>query len=486
MDIDRYLMFEKENDLFKLEVNGFKYWHYIRNIIYEDIHSKKNNLGQPHTSYSEKHYYKRVLLKLKQIPNWMYKNPFWALKEKDILVLNHQRRVKNGDFFDCIYTDEILHRTNYSYYVFEQPILEKHFSPVRTKELKYLDYLNFKVAINVEFKRKFLRLSLPKIEKEKLKKILKKIEGSFNVNIDYKKILNSLEIAYISYKPSRNYYNKILDRINPKIIIELVSYSRNRFIVNELAKERGIPTIELQHGTMGKHHIAYNFSEKMDLDTFPDYILTFGQYWKDNTRLPIEDDKVKVVGWPYFEKKVSEYKQKNDFENTSKKTILFISQGTIGKELSQIAVDIFNVLDKNHYKVIYKLHPGEYDRWKYDYPWLVGTNIEVIDHNHKDMHFYFAKSDIQIGVYSTALFEGLGYDLQTIIIKLAGYELMEELFSKALAELAENEKDIIRILNNDSEEKIDFDTEYFWESNSLYKMNREIEEIIKMSEDKWN
>jgi len=478
MDIDRYLMFEKENNLFKLEVNDFKYWHYIRKIVYDEIHSKKNHIGQAHTSYSIESYYKRVLLKLKQIPNWLFRNPFWALKEKDILVLNHQRRVKNGEFFDCIYTDEILREMNYSYYVFEQPILEDHFSPVRTKKLKYLDYLNFKVAIYVEVKRKFLGSSFPKTEKEKLKSILEKIESSFNVNIDDKKILNSLEIAYLSYKPSRKYYNRILDRIKPKIIIELVSYSRNRFIVNELAKEKGIPIIELQHGTMGKHHIAYNFAEKMSLPTFPDYLFSFGQFWKENTRLPIEDDKVKVVGWPYFEQKLNEYNAKANIRDKQKKTILFISQGTIGKELSKIAVDISKMIANSNYKIIYKLHPGEYDRWKNEYPWLINTNIEVIDNNQNDMHYYFGESDIQIGVYSTALYEGLGYGLITFIIKLFGHEYMEELYKNGVVNLVDNAYEIYNALNKSSGSNSHYNMEYFWELNSISHIKSEIRKII--------
>lgn len=73
----------------------------------------------------------------------------------------------------------------------------------------------------------------------------------------------------LQYKLMYLHYDRMLNRIRPKVIIEVVSYSLPKLIVNDIAKKMNIPTIELQHGTMGKYHIAYNFSEKMDLKRFP-------------------------------------------------------------------------------------------------------------------------------------------------------------------------------------------------------------------------
>ena len=102
-----------------------------------------------------------------------------------------------------------------------------------------------------------------------------------------------------------NYYLKLLDKVKPKIIIEVVSYSFNNLLINEVAKKYKIPTIELQHGTIGRYHIAYNFKKQIYLPTFPDYIFLFGEYWKNNTRFPISNGKLKVTGFPYFEHKMN-------------------------------------------------------------------------------------------------------------------------------------------------------------------------------------
>lgn len=481
MIIDQFLEYEKDNNLFQLEIDGFRYWHYIRKVIYDDILNKDNKVGQAHTNLSKEYYYKRVLLKLKQIPNWFLFNPLWALKERDLLILNHHRRVKNSERFDCLYTDELLEKFDYSYYVFEQPILEKHIRPIRTKNIRYLDYINFKFAVYHEIKKKVFRFSFNEDTKNKIMHVLADIENFFEVKIDNDKILSILEKKYLYNKYYREAYANILGKVKPKAIIEVVSYGADRFIINEVAKEKGIPVIELQHGTMGKYHIAYNFSKKMELPTFPDYVFIFGQFWNDNTRLPINEDNVKVVGWPYFEKKVNFYKQKNESKQRDRKTILFISQGTIGKELSQMAVTLSNVLDKDFYRIIYKLHPGENSRWKDEYPWLIGTDIEVIDHNFHDMHYYFSRADIQVGVYSTALFEGLAYKCKTIIVKMYGHETMSSLYETGLAFLANCSEELIDFCkgkNDGNKYKI----EYYWEKNSMENMIREINKIMKISD----
>lgn len=478
MDIEKFLILEKDNNLFDYEIQGFKYWHYIRFSVFQEILKQVDNVGLAHTSLEKEKYFKRFYLKLKQLPNFLFKNPIWFLKEKDLIILNSSRRVKNGKYFECLYTDILINHTNYSYYVFENPILEKHFKPIGTRNIRYLDYITFRVAIYKEFMRKFIRFSISETDKEQVLKIINLINALFNIYLDEKRIIHLVENVVLAYNESKKYYKKILDKVKPKVIIQLASYSFDRYLINEIAKKRGIPVIELQHGTMGKYHVAYNFAEKMDLPTFPDYIFLFGQFWKDNTRLPIDDSKIKVVGWPYYEQKIKTYKRNNEVKS-ARKNILFISQGTVGKELSKAAINLADKIDLSRYQITYKLHPGEYTRWKNEYPWLVNSNMEIIDNNEHDMHYYFAKSDVQIGVYSTAIYEGIGYGLRTFIYKLYGHETMEELYKNGYAVLFESIDELIVNLEEENE-KIEYqDLSYFWKDNSINNIRNELKKIIQ-------
>lgn len=48
-----------------------------------------------HLSLNKTSIIKKIYLKITQVNNYIFKNPMWFLKQKDILVLNHSRRVFN-------------------------------------------------------------------------------------------------------------------------------------------------------------------------------------------------------------------------------------------------------------------------------------------------------------------------------------------------------------------------------------------------------
>ncbi|GAH32942.1 unnamed protein product, partial [marine sediment metagenome] len=73
--IDKFIKFEYEEDLFNKEIQGVKYWHYIRFSIYNEILKQKYNIGQAHSNLSGKKFITKFWLQLKQIPNFILKNP---------------------------------------------------------------------------------------------------------------------------------------------------------------------------------------------------------------------------------------------------------------------------------------------------------------------------------------------------------------------------------------------------------------------------
>ena len=479
--IDKFLKFEYENDLFNKKIKGVKFWHYIRFSLYMDIARQKyHSKEQAHTDLKNKKLIKIMWPKFKQFPYFLYRNPLWRLHQKDILVLNHQRRVKNGNYYDCIYTDEILENIKRSYYVFEGPYLEKHFKPIRTKNIKYFDYIYFITLI----KRKIFKFINPNFwtlcskDINELYLLLNNINKIFNVNIDFDKVIKETENIILNYKLSKNYYEKILNKVKPKIIVEVSSYSFSRFLFNEIATKRGIPTIELQHGIMGKYHIAYNFFKKMELSTFPDYIFLFGKRWKKDTRFPLKEGKLIVTGFPYFENRVNELRYFN--KNSNKENILFVSSEGIGRKLSKLAIELEKIIDPKKYNIIYKLHPNEYEKWKDIYPWLKNRHIDVIDNNNYDIYYYFNNSNYLVGVASTTIFEGLGFNLKIFIVKIGvSYKITEELSKKKYAKLVTSAEEIAYNLGQFEENKEIIQNQYYWEPNSMKKVIKNIERIIQ-------
>jgi hypothetical protein len=268
-----FLEFEIKNNLFFNKISNVKYWHLIRFNIFREIQRNHFDIGEAHTNLENSSIINRVFLKFKQIRYFLFNNPLCFLSKRDILILNHQRRVRNNDYYSCLYTDILVDDNQFSSIMLEEPLLEKHFRPIKNKSILYTDYIDFIVAI----KKRLFNMKISESDDNQIRVLADKINFRFNIKISYIFMRKIIYNNVISFKLRIKYYNKILSKIKPKVIIEVASYGMSRYVINYVAKEMGIPTIELQHGTMGKYHIAYNFKNKMKIPTFPDYIFTFGQ-----------------------------------------------------------------------------------------------------------------------------------------------------------------------------------------------------------------
>lgn len=81
--------------------------------------------------------------------------------------------------------------------------------------------------------------------------------------------------------------------------------------------------------------------------------------------------------------------------------------------------------------IIYKLHPGEYETWRQNYPELVEAsafdNFKVIDNSETPLYELLAKSKYQVGAFSTAIYEGLMFNCKTFILDVPGVEYLDDL-----------------------------------------------------------
>ena len=179
---------------------------------------------------------------------------------------------------------------------------------------------------------------------------------------------------------------------------------------------------------------------------------------------------------PHFEensKTYMEIAEKKDNEQINPKQILFISQGVIGKYLSKLAYEIAenieNKEDEENYNFIYKLHPGEYGTWKENYDYLTKAsnefdNFTVIDKSEPPLYELFAKSDYQVGAFSTAIYEGLAFNCKTFIIDVPGVEYLDDLIDKNIVKKVKNSEELINYINNENLSIQEYDKDYFFKN----------------------
>ena len=128
--------------------------------------------------------------------------------------------------------------------------------------------------------------------------------------------------------------------------------------------------------------------------------------------------------------------------------------------------------------MIYKLHPSEYADWKTRYPWLRESSVEVIDDPRRSIYELFAGTDAQVGVYSTALFEGLAFGLPTFIAKIPGWADMEILIQRNLATLVSNADELVNCLNGELHSPSQDNLDAIWQPNPKENFVKFIEQFF--------
>ena len=401
---DKYKLLDKD-------INEVKAWQIARFAVFRSLSEKFNLSEQVHTKLSLYSKMKKVLTYFK---NTIFKNPFFNNK-CDILVLSHPRPVNvNNEIID-VYTkyfiDE-LKENNISYLELEPPFFGVH-SKSSINNTAYTDF--FTLAIG--FISKFIKIKFLEDEKDCINIINKHFSKSFEKKIN---ITKSLKRNIARYKVGYFLYTKLLKKLKIKKVYLVVSYVNANLV--SAAKSLGIEVIEIQHGVFSKYHLGYSYPNRTrDLGCFPDKFLVWNEYWKDLMKFPISDENIIIRKFDFLEINKKKYK------NIKKQNqVVVLSQGNIGNKIAQLLIDNIEIFKNIHIK--YKLHPSEFDRYE-KYESLkeltkLHSNIEIIKDT--NLHELLAKSRFQLGVNSTALYEGVEFGCETILFDTSGLEYMEK------------------------------------------------------------
>lgn len=431
--VSKIIELENKYDLFSLKQENVYIWKLIRMPLLNEIVLKNNNLLSVHGVDKMKD----KSLGLKNLIKYsLFNNPFYIKRDTTNIIFENARKIEfEGESIDPYSHFFVKDIDNY-HMIEEIHRLKRNksfYSPSSTSHLFQLWYL-FKNKIS---KKK--NLSLENIH------ILLEIEKEIEVSLDIKISVNKL--AYTLYNVFNTYYriyNLFFRKKNFERIYIVCSYGREALIA--AAQKNNIKVIEFQHGVMGPYHLGYHFPNNKRIAYFPDEIYLFGEFWRDSTSLPNNTYSF-ILGYQYLNEYVDKYK---DFiRKKDKKVVTVISQGVIGKVLSDIILEVATKLPDYHFQ--YKLHPGEYGRWKCEYPSLIMlSKLENVTIYEKEKPIYkmFAESVNVIGVSSTALFEGIAFNAKPLIIKLPSYEYMDQLKNQYKIEVVEDAQEVINYLTN--------------------------------------
>lgn len=477
LDISHFIRIEEKYDLYHIQINGVCPWMYFRFSFWNyQICKELLQLSEHIQKESNKTQY---IQRLKSVTGTVVRGNAKQLCPADILFCPHPRRIRGDEYYECIYTDWLVKKYCNSVSV-EEPYKNQHFSPVYADHVYYTDLLRTKSALYAKIHRHLRTGEYRKIYsgiEKNFAAALEEIGQAYHYAIPCQKIYTCLSQLVIEIPLLKKEFRQVLRQVAPRLIVEVVYYNKRCMVLNELAKELGIPTVELQHGTMHRDHAAYQFPEDCGgISQFPDYVFVFSRYWKNCVSLPIPQENVKVTGYPYFERQTRKYTD-GGLRQKPPANILFVSQGTVGQELSRLASQLCELLDDSRYHIIYKLHPDEYSGWKSRTPWLIKNNIEVIDSPQDTIYDWFSRCTVQVGVYSTAIYEGLGFGLTTFIYNTGHADTMNELCEQGYATKV-NDADSLYQCITSAETGCNRNGRKFWAMNAEKNICHEIDTLL--------
>lgn len=404
------------------------YWRLLRMPLYYTLTEKLALFGKPHP-LPPVTFFQR-LCKLRRIASdSLLRNPFLSFRRYDSVIMPHSRAVDGDDIYSRALREFLpKHRTLILYNDWEGQQLPRSYN-VSCAILWYFLLERMKKPYTLKLKTKSI-----------LEQVQKDIIDHFGVQLPV------MEMAYAHIVPFRkavNYYTLLFQRSKAKVLYVVVGYANLNFAAIEAAKRSGMQVIELQHGTFTSYHLGYSFpNTRSAIPYSPDRLLCFGQFWPETTALPSQTTTY-IIGAPYIQTLAG------NLENITRKpnSITFTSQGVIGNQLLLFALECaHNLPDK---EIIFRLHPSEnFSTYQRRLIALSPPSNFSLSHGHPNIFRLLAETEIQVGVFSTTLFEGMVLGCKTIVIDMPGAEYMKPVITRGDALLVTTPKEFCEKLED--------------------------------------
>ena len=412
--IDLIKEIEEKYDIQNISCNNFPIWQYIRNLLYsQSIPTHKSSF----------------LNRIKNI-YYMIKNHRWGniSKEKSYKYLLftdlNEQKLYNNQYIDKT-AQGLVELLEEELLIIVNPCHKLH-NTLKQETASYMSSSFF------HYKRWILGLSKSCDIKNRplLDIILKKY--TLDLDVEY---YNRLFFTYIKI------FKDWLDEIKPNTVFINCSYSLFHQALIYACKKKGIKTVELQHGLISKRHIQYAPQKFIGTETFPNYILTHGEYVNSsiNTNF-IDANNIIPVGHYYLEQiinmNLNESKKNEDY----KKTVVVSMQNDIeGALLKSI-----KIIASKEPKVLFLIKCRNLKNIP-----LELKNVQV--EKDKDIYKLVKNADLHISCYSTVALEASALGTPTILIninnmaKLHYSEICKD-FTKI--RICESEDEVIDLINH--------------------------------------
>lgn len=429
-----FLKWEREHELYKIKVNHFPIYTFMRMEIYESI-MFKSSLGSILNKEKSKQVKKISYIKvLKSAFGFIVKQH--QLKNSSLYITNTDNKVKINQIYVDNFFDKIIKQDLSKFSVLEFPNLTNyHFKDIQYKKetVKSGFLYVLEKILKSKVNERQLREGIKKISKFYLQLYHKIHQEYFDENIDdllWHRCIRNLKRIHI--------YDKLIGYYRPKVIYLKSAYSPLKQIFIYSCKKRNIKVVEVQHGHIYPYHIGYLLPlniNKLDC-LFPDVIYIWSEYYK---RILLKNGwsnlRIRVIGdFTYNEelscKKIIKSKKTEDFKNNYSNIITIISQHTLTYEINMFLNGIEKIPKDTI--VLIKLHPRLQLTQEEKFSKRVRENNNLVLVKEGNLKKYLDISDLVIGVYSTAIVEALELGKRVHLIDIGPAYFFEDFINEKI------------------------------------------------------
>ncbi len=253
------------------------------------------------------------------------------------------------------------------------------------------------------------------------------VRDEFGVDVA---LLGFLSAYAVRFESRARVFTQLFRRLGTRRVFIVVAYSFPDII--EGAHRAGAHVVELQHGLMFRSHTGYDFPDSQDVQYRPDEIWLFGDHWRTAAR---HDPRTKltVFGAPHIRARIAAAANRTG----DRHGLIVLSQPAVTGQLSRFAIELASLPGTPH--ILYRLHPNESPDAVREAARLSGLGpdrfeVSIGGGGTRTMELQAAHR-YQLGVFSTAVVEGLALGCETMILGIPGWSALQSLVDDGLAKL---------------------------------------------------
>jgi hypothetical protein len=438
-----------------IECDKLKIWNLIRILLFFYDSGKTNKL------------------RLRQLLSLIYDGflfSFYSKKSKILGFSSTESRILFEDALFDIYLDPLYDVFGSDLHIFEWPSESATRKKAKVYSKNYVPiFIPVLSSVSVDLALYKIIKKHPRIDSEDVLKDVILIYSKF-LKCSYNKLKRDIYFSIVVFNSMRKFFVKFLNKTSTQAVFIRCGYGQFHMALAQACRSCNIPSIELQHGIISKHHAGYvKNCSKGNMDCHPEYLLTYGLEFEKiakNGNL-FKSENVTTVGFPYIEERIERTKEiENDilkkFISKNKRNILVSSQWAEAEKILDFTIKLSQLLKEKNESigVLFKPHPRDVNKYNMD----KYNNIFLVEKS-EDIYKIFKVIDIHTTAWSTTGIEALLFGKPNIYLELGGTNI----------------KNIIDIVDDQTTFAVDSVEEYY---KTLKKIIVDYDTISKKSKQK--